>query len=115
MSFIKKLGNECVRFVDGDGGTGILHALILLVTVVAVIPIFLIPFTEDKYLNDKGNVEEMCFSSDVRAFCCPSACAVKARRMPSDANAVLRGCWASLGCRGSAPSSVAMYCNCEGK
>jgi hypothetical protein len=66
-------------------------------------------------LADSADADSLCFSSDVRSMCCPSACAVRAKRMPSDGDAVLRACWASLGCRGSAPSSVGMFCDCGGK
>jgi hypothetical protein len=59
-----------------------------------------------------AEADPLCFSSNVRELCCPSACAVRAKRMPSDADRTLRACWMSLGCKGSAPSSVGMFCDC---
>ena len=40
----------------------------------------------------------VCFSSDVKALCCPSACAVKNSPKWEQANEVLRGCMRGLGC-----------------
>lgn len=54
----------------------------------------------------------MCFTSEVRETCCPAACAVRARRMPSDGDRVLRACLRSLGCPDDG-ATVGMRCNCS--
>lgn len=51
----------------------------------------------------------MCFTSDIRATCCPAACA---QRMPSTANTVLRACIAAIGCRDDS-ATVGMRCECR--
>jgi hypothetical protein len=55
-----------------------------------------------------------CFQSDVRALCCPSACAVKSSPKWSEADQVLRSCMRGLGCNDSESkgASVAMKCSC---
>jgi hypothetical protein len=59
------------------------------------------------------DAEPMCFSSDVQALCCPSACAAKASPRWPEANDVLRGCMRGLGCRtGVDSATVGMRCNC---
>lgn len=55
--------------------------------------------------------EPMCFASDAKAMCCPSACAVKAKRGPTEADKVFGACWASLECKELAPS-VFIGCGC---
>ncbi len=40
----------------------------------------------------------MCFSSDVKQLCCPSACGTKNSPKWTQANDVLRGCMRGLGC-----------------
>ncbi len=53
----------------------------------------------------------MCFTSEVREVCCPSACAVRAKHMPSDGDRVLRACLEGLGCSDKS-ATVGMLCNC---
>lgn len=55
---------------------------------------------------------ELCFTSDVKAYCCPAACGVKNSPKWYDADKVLRTCMKSLGC-GSSDSTVNMTCNCK--
>lgn len=60
--------------------------------------------------------EPMCFASDVKALCCPSACAAKRDvHLWPKANDVLRGCMRGLGCSDSESknASVQMRCNCD--
>ena len=52
-----------------------------------------------------------CFQSDVKALCCPAACAVKSSSHWYQAPAVLRGCMAGLGCDGKG-ASVFLVCGC---
>ena len=56
----------------------------------------------------------LCFASDVRKLCCPSACAVKDSPKWTEANDVLRGCMRGIGCRDddSRGATVAMRCEC---
>lgn len=57
---------------------------------------------------------EMCFSSDVKALCCPSACSAKNSPHWDRANAVLRSCMKGLGCSDaeSKGATVGMRCDC---
>lgn len=56
-----------------------------------------------------------CFASDVRATCCPSACAARDSAHWYRADAVLRGCMQGLGCDAGAvrTASVTMRCECR--
>ena len=56
----------------------------------------------------------MCFASEVRELCCPAACAVREKRMPTDGDRVLRACMAGLGCsEGESKSATAgTRCGC---
>lgn len=53
-----------------------------------------------------------CFASDVKAYCCPSACAVKKSSHWYQANEVLRGCMRGLGCSSVEGATVYMKCGC---
>jgi len=53
-----------------------------------------------------------CFQADVKAYCCPSACAAKKSSHWYQADGVLRGCMRGLGCGGSDSASVFMLCGC---
>ena len=59
----------------------------------------------------------MCFSSDVKQLCCPSACATKSSPKWSQANDVLRACMKGIGCGDgeSKNATVGMKCNCASK
>jgi hypothetical protein len=60
--------------------------------------------------------EQMCFESDIKALCCPGACAAKNSRKWSQANDVLRGCMRGLGCKsGVDTATVGMRCDCPSK
>lgn len=55
-----------------------------------------------------------CFDSDVKSYCCPSACAVKKSSHWYQADAVLQQCMQSIGCgEKSSSASVFMKCNCK--
>jgi hypothetical protein len=57
--------------------------------------------------------EPMCFSSDVRQLCCPSACAVKRSPRWSGADEVLRACMVGIGCKSEVRgATVGMRCEC---
>lgn len=59
-------------------------------------------------------VEPMCFASDVRALCCPSACAAK--NTPgkwTQADEMLRSCARSIGCKSVESWTVGMRCECR--
>ncbi len=58
---------------------------------------------------------QVCFTSDVKALCCPSACAVKSSPKWPDADKVLQSCMKSIGCTDSESKgrSVTMVCNCK--
>ena len=53
-----------------------------------------------------------CFASDVRAYCCPAACATKKSTHWYRANDVLRGCMRGIGCDGAESATVFMRCGC---
>jgi len=59
----------------------------------------------------------MCFSSDVKQLCCPSACATKNSPKWPQANDVLRACMKGIGCGDgeSKNATVGMKCNCASK
>ena len=54
----------------------------------------------------------MCFASDVRALCCPMACAMLQSSRWYEADAALRGCMRGLGCKPPASETVGMVCEC---
>lgn len=53
-----------------------------------------------------------CFQSDVKAYCCPAACAVYKSSKWYQANDVLRGCMRGMGCERSDGATVAGKCGC---
>lgn len=56
----------------------------------------------------------MCFTSDVRALCCPSACAVMQSPRWYEADRTLTACARSLGCHnGSSNMNVRFTCQCK--
>jgi len=59
----------------------------------------------------------MCFMSDVKQLCCPSACATKNSPKWTQADQVLLGCMKGIGCSDgeSKNATVGMKCNCERK
>jgi hypothetical protein len=59
----------------------------------------------------------MCFSSDVKQLCCPSACATKNSPKWTQADQVLRGCMKGIGCSDgeSKNATVGMRCTCPSK
>ncbi len=60
--------------------------------------------------------EPMCFASDVKALCCPSACAAKNSPKWSQADDILRSCMRGLGCKSGIDSAtVGMRCDCPSK
>lgn len=63
----------------------------------------------------KLDVVPMCFSSDVKQLCCPSACAAKDSSKWTQANDVLQACMKSIGCRDgeSKNATVGMRCACS--
>lgn len=65
-------------------------------------------------LDDDAPGAPMCFASDVKQLCCPSACAAK--NTPgkwTQANEILRGCMRGLGCKSGVDSAtVGMLCDC---
>ena len=58
--------------------------------------------------------EQVCFSSDVKAYCCPSACAVKRSPHWDRADANLQACMRGIVCSEgeSKGATVAMRCDC---
>lgn len=56
----------------------------------------------------------VCFVSDVKSLCCPSACAVKRSPKWETADRVLRSCMAGIGCSDSESkgATVGMRCDC---
>lgn len=59
--------------------------------------------------------EPVCFSSEVQALCCPSACAVRNSPKWTEADDVLRACAKGIGCKSVDSWSVSMRCNCPPK
>lgn len=59
----------------------------------------------------------VCFSSDVKQLCCPSACTTKDSTKCTKANDVLRACMKGIGCSDSESknATVEMRCSCERK
>ena len=59
----------------------------------------------------------LCFSSDIKQYCCPSACATKNSPKWTQADQVLRGCMKGIGCSDgeSKGATVGMKCNCASK
>jgi len=55
--------------------------------------------------------EGLCFTSDVRAICCPSACAAKRGSKWYKADEILRACVNSLGCNDRG-ATVEGRCSC---
>ena len=57
----------------------------------------------------------MCFASDVKQLCCPSACATKNSPKWTVANDVLRACMKAIGCSDgeSKDATVGMRCECR--
>ena len=54
-----------------------------------------------------------CFQSDLRAVCCPAACAAKkSTHWYQQADEILNGCAAAMGCERKR-YLVAMYCDCR--
>lgn len=58
--------------------------------------------------------EAVCFASDVKQLCCPSACAVKSSLKWAKADEVLRACMRSIGCSDGESKSATVFsrCNC---
>jgi hypothetical protein len=58
---------------------------------------------------------DLCFASDVRATCCPAACAAKHGRQWPKADEILRGCMRGLGCNDATVegATVGMRCDCS--
>ena len=61
--------------------------------------------------------EPLCFQSDVRLYCCSSACAVKSSPKWDQADQILRGCMRGIGCSDSESkgATVGMKCSCKSK
>jgi hypothetical protein len=59
------------------------------------------------------DAQPLCFDVDVRELCCPNACAVRARRLPSDADRVLRACMRELGCSDTSIRAATVLMNCD--
>ena len=59
--------------------------------------------------------EQVCFASDVKAYCCPAACTVKKGPKWYQADEVLRGCMKGLGCSvgDTKGATVGMRCQCS--
>ena len=59
--------------------------------------------------------EPVCFASDVRALCCPGACAAKNGPKWPQADQILQGCMRGLGCSegDSKGATVGMKCDCK--
>lgn len=58
------------------------------------------------------NADPMCFSSDVKSICCPSACAAKKSSKWPQADEILQGCMHVLGCSVGKSDTVSMHCDC---
>ena len=56
--------------------------------------------------------EPVCFASDIKQLCCPSACDVKRSTKWQRANEVLRSCAKGIGCKDSDNWTVGMRCDC---
>jgi hypothetical protein len=75
--------------------------------------------SEASNLNDattsSGNTqaEPVCFNSDVKALCCPSACAVKRSLKWSKADETLRACMKGIGCSDSESKSATVFMRCS--
>ena len=56
-----------------------------------------------------------CFSSDVKALCCPGACAARKGPQWPRSNAILRACMSSIGCSPgeTGNATVGMRCDCK--
>ena len=59
----------------------------------------------------------LCFSSDIKQLCCPSACATKNSPKWTQADQLLRGCMKGIGCSDgeSKGATVGMKCTCASK
>lgn len=66
-------------------------------------------------LESAADAVPMCFASDVKALCCPGACAAKNGPKWSQASEILRGCMKALGCSDgeSKGATVFMKCDCK--
>jgi hypothetical protein len=61
-------------------------------------------------------VAPMCYASDIKALCCPSACAVRRSSRWEHANDVLRACMRGIGCGSESKSAtVGMRCDCSNR
>jgi hypothetical protein len=58
------------------------------------------------------DAEPMCFNSDVKKLCCPSACAVKNSPKWDEADTVLRACMRGIGCSDSESKSATVFMQC---
>lgn len=71
---------------------------------------------EGYYPLEQGQppAEAVCFASDVKQLCCPSACAVKSSLKWAKADEVLRACMRSIGCSDGESKSATVFsrCNC---
>ena len=60
--------------------------------------------------------QALCFQSDVKKLCCPSACAVKkSKGKMGQGDAVLRACMRGLGCSESESRSADVFMRCDCK
>ncbi len=66
-------------------------------------------------LGQNPDAVPLCFQSDVKQLCCPSACAVKNSPKWTEANDVLRACAKGIGCKSVDSWTVGMRCDCQGK
>jgi len=55
----------------------------------------------------------MCFASDVKKLCCPSACATKDSPKWPKANEVLQACMRGIGCSDGDSKSATVFMRCE--
>ena len=55
----------------------------------------------------------MCFASDVKALCCPGACAAKNGHKWPQVNEILRGCMKGLGCSDSESKGATVFMKCD--
>jgi len=55
----------------------------------------------------------VCFASDVKSLCCPSACTVKSSPKWPQADAVLKACMRGIGCSAGESKAATVFMRCE--
>lgn len=103
------------RFVVCVLALAIVLTAVRLTGAARVLPARVQPSAIPAQLPSSGNAdaEPLCFASDVKALCCPSACTTKNSPKWERANDILRACMRGLGCSDAESRGATVFMRCE--